>query len=114
MNDHALIDGPLDFPMMGWPYYVRNPAKTISFINDLNVEADDASADADKLKPLDCANISFCGLNYPTMNEYWGKNREIRVADLNSTQAGTAFSLTHTVPASKPLSFRCLLDDISG
>jgi hypothetical protein len=34
MNHHALSSGPLEFPMMGWPYYVRNSTKDIAF-NDL-------------------------------------------------------------------------------
>lgn len=31
MNDHALAEGPLTFPMMGWAYYVRNPNKDLEF-----------------------------------------------------------------------------------
>ncbi len=27
MNDHALSNGPLEFSMMGWPYFVRNPTR---------------------------------------------------------------------------------------
>jgi hypothetical protein len=34
MNYHALSSGPLEFPMMGWPYYVRNFTRDLAF-NDL-------------------------------------------------------------------------------
>jgi hypothetical protein len=34
MQDHALSEGPLTFPMMDWSYYVRNPPKELCF-NDL-------------------------------------------------------------------------------
>jgi hypothetical protein len=34
MNHHALNSGRLEFPMMGWPYYVRNSTGDLAF-NDL-------------------------------------------------------------------------------
>ncbi len=36
MNDHALTDGTLEFPMMGWPCCVRNPSRDLTF-NDLAI-----------------------------------------------------------------------------
>ena len=38
MNDHALSSGSLEFPMVGWPYFLRNPYRELCF-NDLKVAA---------------------------------------------------------------------------
>lgn len=58
MQDYALSEGPLEFPMVGWPYYVRNP-----FV----------AKDADTTYTgQHVANVSFVGLNYPTMKEQCG------------------------------------------
>jgi hypothetical protein len=32
MQDHVLSDGPITFPMMGWPCYVQNLKKNVSMI----------------------------------------------------------------------------------
>ena len=61
MNDHALNQGTLDFPMVGWPYYVRNPNKTLAF-NDLKVEKLSTAVENAKI-----ADKSFVGLNTPTI-----------------------------------------------
>ncbi len=42
MNDHTLNDGLLEFPMMVWPYYNRNPSKDLCF-NDLRLASADNS-----------------------------------------------------------------------
>ena len=68
VTDHALAEGPLTFPMMGWPYYVRNPQQDLGF-NDLLTKKV-------ATYPLqNIADISFVGLNYPTKSELWHKNR---------------------------------------
>jgi len=98
LNDPSLSEGPLEFPMMGWPFYVRNPSKDLCF-NDLRVKAV-ADYPADEV-----ANISFVGLNYPTMKQVWDLNRELRAYRLSATDtvaspwgATSTFGLTHSVP----------------
>jgi hypothetical protein len=63
MNYHALGHGLISFPMMGWPYYVRNPNRNLTF-NDFLVPKL-----ATPVSTNSVAKISFFGLNYPTMNE---------------------------------------------
>ena len=87
MNDHALSDGALEFPMVGWPYYVRNPNKTLAF-NDLKL-----NALTTPVANSNVADISFVGLNYPTKSELWHKNREIRAAKIQQTTNKTEFDL---------------------
>ncbi|EFX67030.1 hypothetical protein DAPPUDRAFT_115788 [Daphnia pulex] len=94
MNDHALAEGPLEFPMMGWPYYVRNPTRDLAF-NDLYTPKT-AGYLAEEV-----ADISFVGLNYPTMKEVWERNREIRASKISGVDPWTAtskFGLTHSAP----------------
>ena len=85
MNENALSDGALEFPMVGWPYYVRNPNKTLAF-NDLKL-----NALTTPVANSNVADISFVGLNYPTKSELWHKNREIRAAKIQLTTNKTEF-----------------------
>jgi hypothetical protein len=62
MNHHALNSGRLEFPMMGWPYYVRNSTGDLAF-NDLYTPKTANYATEE------VAGISFVGFNYPTMKE---------------------------------------------
>jgi hypothetical protein len=62
MNHHALNSGHLEFPMMGWPYYVRNSTGDLAF-NDLYTPKTANYATEE------VAGISFVGFNYPTMKE---------------------------------------------
>lgn len=98
MNDHALSDGPLEFPMVGWPYYVRNPNKDLAF-NDLKIAklatAVNESRIADKL---------FVELNCPTMAEMWGKNRELRASKITMSSGKTEFDLTDSTHYKSTLS----------
>lgn len=94
MNDHALAEGPLEFPMMGWPYYVRNPTRDLAFNDLLTPKTAGYTAE-------DIADISFVGLNYPTMKEVWDLNREIRASKISGDATWTAaskFGLTHSAP----------------
>jgi hypothetical protein len=97
MQDHALTEGPLTFPMMGWPYYIRNPKRELCF-NDLLL-----GKDADESYSLQQVASSFVGLNYPTMNEQWGKCRQIRASVMDKLDNGK-FSLTHNGPFKSDLS----------
>lgn len=81
MNDFefALSSGPLEFPMVGWPYYVTNPTRELSFYYYyfLTRENDLLLPKATGYSTEEVADISFVGLNYRTMNEIWQLNQEI-------------------------------------
>jgi hypothetical protein len=98
MNDHALSDGALDFPMVGWPYYIRNPNKTHAF-NDLKINALSTAVANSRI-----ADMSFVGLNYPTMSELWYKNREMRAAKIQLTSGKDEFDLLGTTHYKNTLS----------
>jgi hypothetical protein len=37
MQDHALSEGPLTFPMMDWSYYVKNTQKELCFNDSMKL-----------------------------------------------------------------------------
>ena len=75
------------------PYY-----ETLAF-NDLKVNALKPAVDNSKV-----ADISFVGLNYPTMSELWHKNRELRAAKINLGTNKDVFDLTGTTHYKSTLS----------
>lgn len=89
MTDHALSDGPLTFPIMGWPYYVRNNG-IIHSLNDYKVNNTTYPVTSE------IPNISFVGLNYPTMAEFANKFREKRANTIGLLDSAGSYTFDNT------------------